>query len=794
MSSPILGIDLGTTNSVVAVADGSQVNALADVQGRRLIPSVVSFHPDGSILVGHDARDRRLVDATSTVFSTKRLIGRPFTSTEVKRAAERLPFALEPTPTGGVQVRVRRGTYTLPEISAFVLRHVREVAEQALGTSCSRAVITVPANFNELQRSATQAAAKIAGLEVVRMINEPTAATLAYGLGKQGAERVLVYDLGGGTFDVTVLDLDRDALQVVSTSGDTFLGGDDFDQLVADHLADACLREHRFDPRSDVQTYERLRAAAEWLKCQLSSLEAVDLSIDELFHEAGGRAVPFVHRMTRQDFAALVRPLVARTFDVVNEALRACGRRPREIDAVVLVGGSTRVPLVRDLVGEYFGRAPRFERDPDLVVAQGAALQAFQLAGRTEPARIVPRPMPPRAMPPRPREVLPRQPAFAPPERGAETAPRPSPATTLGRVALKRADDRPARSIDGMTDSPPTRAGVSLSTPVAILRPVMVGAPSPGAASPLTELDQVELSPTSLPAGAPGALSRRTRKGTMRGGTSALPESPSLAADSPFDLSKEHDLASIDEDLPTRVGKPPAPPPLPRAAAAPPPEPPRSEAAPVGPPPAPFSRPAPDAQDPATLGQWVSELPSAPTIPVPPSDLPLASLLPAMPAVAPLPPLDLAPHQPVIPMPAARLPLLMDVTPLSLGIETVSGYCQHLVQRNAPVPTEKTRVFATGRDEQTSVEIRICQGDSNRFAENESLGIVSLDALRRAKRGDVRIEVTFLIDASGVLDVRATDLDTQRVQLTRIQLRGGMQAAEVEAARARQERELAQRS
>jgi molecular chaperone DnaK len=263
MTGKVLGIDLGTTNSVVAIANGREARVLADSEGRRLIPSVVSFHPDGSILVGHEARERRLVDAKNTVYSTKRLIGRPFSSSEVQKAKERFAFDLEATKVGGVQVRVRRGTFALPEISAMVLRHLRRVAEDSLGEPCGRAVVTVPANFNELQRSATQAAGKVAGLDVLRILNEPTAATLAYGLSREKAEKVAVYDLGGGTFDITILDLDKDVFEVVSTAGDTFLGGDDIDLAIAEKMADACLRQHRFDARADSQAFERMRAAAE---------------------------------------------------------------------------------------------------------------------------------------------------------------------------------------------------------------------------------------------------------------------------------------------------------------------------------------------------------------------------------------------------------------------------------------------------------------------------------------------------------------------------------------------------
>jgi len=263
MAGRIVGIDLGTTNSVVAVSTGETVRALADADGGKLIPSVVAFHPSGQVLVGKRARERRAIDARNTVYSVKRLIGRPFDSDEVRAARERFPFEIASSPTGGVVVVTRGERHTLPEISAFVLREVRRVAEDALDTVVDRAVVTVPANFNELQRTATKAAGKIAGIEVVRTINEPTAAALAYGTERARRERIAVFDLGGGTFDVTVLELADSVFEVLGTAGDTYLGGDDVDRAIAEMFSERFLAQHRYDPRSDPQTFERIREAAE---------------------------------------------------------------------------------------------------------------------------------------------------------------------------------------------------------------------------------------------------------------------------------------------------------------------------------------------------------------------------------------------------------------------------------------------------------------------------------------------------------------------------------------------------
>jgi molecular chaperone DnaK len=390
MTDPVLGIDLGTTNSVVAVAEPLGVRVLRDADGNSLVPSVVAFGGEGEVHVGYPARERRLLDAKNTIYSVKRLIGRPFVSPEVTRARERFPFTLASGQLTGMTVVEARGeTYPLPEISAFVLRKVREIAEAALGRECTRAVVTVPANFNELQRSATKAAARIAGLEVLRILNEPTAAALAYGYGRGAQQRIAVYDFGGGTFDLTVLELSGDVFEVLATAGDTFLGGDDIDVLVADVMAAEALERHRFDARRDAQAYERLRAAAEWAKCQLSSASEVQLKLEELAYDSGGRSLDLSFGFDRAALERLMRPLVQRTFEVCEDAMRVAGVRPTQLSNVILVGGTTRIPLVRAMVREYFGREPLSHIDPDLVVAQGAAIQGLTLAAqaRTSVAR-----------------------------------------------------------------------------------------------------------------------------------------------------------------------------------------------------------------------------------------------------------------------------------------------------------------------------------------------------------------------------------------------------------------------
>jgi actin-like ATPase involved in cell morphogenesis len=380
--SAVVGIDLGTTNTVVAHVQDGRAVALPDEAGERLIPSIVSFHPSGQVIVGRAAKERRLQDPRSTIYSVKRLIGRPWASEDVQRARERAPFDLREGPGHAVMVVARGENYTLSEISAYVLRKAKAVAEAALGQPVEKAVITVPANFNDLQRAATKVAGRVAGLEVLRILNEPTAAALAYGYGKSNNERVAIYDFGGGTFDVTLLDLAGNVFEVLATAGDTFLGGDDIDLAIADRICDSFLRQHRYDPRSDLQVFEHVRAAAETIKHQLSRETQATVELKELAFGAGGRSLGIDFSFTRADLEKLILPLVDRTFQVCRDAMGTARMSPREFDQVILVGGSTRIPLVRQRVAEFFGREPLARVSPDEVVAIGAAIQAMALTSQ----------------------------------------------------------------------------------------------------------------------------------------------------------------------------------------------------------------------------------------------------------------------------------------------------------------------------------------------------------------------------------------------------------------------------
>ena len=616
-AAPVLGIDLGTTNSVVAVATGPDPRVLPASDGLELTPSIVSFHPSGKVLVGKKAKDRRLIDAANTIYSVKRLIGRPFESPEVRMARERFAFEMSEGPNGGVLVTARGEKHTLPEISAFVLRAVRARAEETLGIPCSRAIITVPANFNELQRSATKAAGKVAGLEVLRILNEPTAAAVAYGCETKSRERIAVFDLGGGTFDITLLELSGNVYEVLATAGDTFLGGDDVDVAITEKMAEVFLEQNRYDPRQDPNAFERLRAAAEWAKIALSSQEKIELKVEELAYGQGGQPLHLDFAMTHSELDKLARPIIAKSFSVCGEAMKTASLTPTQLDRIIMVGGQTRMPLVRDMVRQYFGKEPMTDLNPDTVVACGAAVQGRALGERR----------------------------------------------ALGRMALKK---------------------------------VLV--PRPGAAI--------------------------------------------------------EEMAATGANRPRSLGAPPPPPPMNGSKAPGPPH----------------------------------GLPELPALPAEESNagLPKAPL----PAFDPLRSLD-----PIADFDTGEFgavggaggPLLLDVTPLTLGVQTVGGYCEAVIPRNAPIPAEQSKIFTTAKDNQRSVRVLICQGESRRLEENQGLGQIELKGLPVGARGKVQIDVTFMLDADGTLGVHARDLATGMEQSISISLVGGIEDSEIEQMRNKQQ-------
>ncbi|MFO0663170.1 MAG: Hsp70 family protein [Polyangiaceae bacterium] len=686
----VVGIDLGTTNSVVATAFANpngepSVRVIPDEEGKTLTPSVISFHPSGDILVGRGARARRLIDARNTIFSVKRLLGHPWNSPVLAEARARSPFELREGPSEGCVVRARGHDYSLPELSAIVLRRLREIASRDLGENVTQAVITVPAHFNELQRASTKIAGRVAGLDVLRILNEPTAAALAYGLGKAGRERVAVYDFGGGTFDCTILDLNGSVYEVLATAGDTFLGGDDVDIRIADRMNEELLSSSRYDARSDPQAYERLRVAAEEIKWMLSRDMQAEIRIPEVAYGVGGRALDFRFSMSRPELERIAIDLVDRTLQVTGEALAVAKLSPTSIDRVILVGGSTRMPLVQRRVEMYFGKPALSTLNPDEVVAMGAAIQAAALL--TSSAS----------------EPLPAAPPVLRSTASMPGAPPPSPASV------------PPSTSPGLFWAPgeeDTSKGAPLGMPPQ--RIVAKSIPPQGLFGSIDDETRTSRhDPRNFPEGAGGpALSP-----APAGATQQLPSFPKARASAPS-FHPGPSERSPNERPPS------APPPLP---------------------------------------------PAAKTISIAPS-----SLMPAPPA--PYPPSPDVTRQ----MAAfASAPVLVDVTPRALVVETAGGFTDVLIPRNARIPCDRTRFFSTARDGQTSVRIRVAQGESPRFGDNTFLGELWLTEIPPAPRGALTLDVTFELDEGGTLQVRAKDQATGASTHAVMQLVGGTRESQV---------------
>ena len=378
--SKVIGIDLGTTNSCVAVMEGAQPKVIESSEGFRTTPSMVAFTESDERLVGHSAKRQAVTNPESTFFAIKRLIGRRFEDKETKRDREVVPYSIIEGENGDAWVECRGNKYAPSQISAFILQKMKEDAESYLGETVSQAVITVPAYFNDSQRQATKDAGKIAGLEVLRIINEPTAAALAYGLEKKGVGVIAVYDLGGGTFDVSVLEIGDGVFEVKSTNGDTFLGGEDFDQYIIDYLAAEFQKENGIDLRKDKLALQRLKEAGEKAKIELSSAVETDVNLPFVTADQSGPK-HLNMKLTRAKLEALVDELVKRTIEPCKKALKDAGLKASEIDEVILVGGMTRMPKISETVKQFFGKEPHRGVNPDEVVAMGAAIQAGVLQG-----------------------------------------------------------------------------------------------------------------------------------------------------------------------------------------------------------------------------------------------------------------------------------------------------------------------------------------------------------------------------------------------------------------------------
>jgi molecular chaperone DnaK len=514
---PVLGIDLGTSNSACAVVRGGRASVVRRGDDR-IVPSVVAAMPDGTVLVGNRAKARRSVDPPNVVFSTKRLIGRRFTSPEVQRMRQTVSYPILEGPNEQVMIEFGGRHVNVVEVSAHILTYLKRMAEEALERRVRKCVIAVPANFADSQRSATRIAARLAGLDVIRVINEPTAAALAYGYIEDTDRRIAVYDFGGGTFDLTILQIVRNVFEVLATSGEMFLGGDDIDQEILNMMCETFVRRYGVHPNENPISMERLRAVAEQIKIQLSETSQATVVVEEVIP---GRPSRFEFSLTNEQLRPHLEPIVRRTVPVCQDALRAAGLSPHQIDEIVLVGGTTRLPMVRHVVQEVFGKPPQTAINPMSVVAVGAAIQGAALLGLLVP----------------------------------------------------------------MADG-------------------SVGAPSSA--------------------------------------------------------------------------------------------------------------------------------------------------------------------------------VLLDVTPRSLGVRTVGGYTDFVIERNTPIPVEQTRLFTTTADNQPFVRIQVGQGENEHFEHNQKLGEVMLTGLRQAPRGDVTIAVTFEINTDGLLEVRALDRDTGQQQVTTMRVLGGLGEEELD--------------
>src|ERR671915_392294 len=379
----VVGIDLGTTNCCVSVLEGGSVQIIANKEGGRTTPTVVGFTDKGERLVGKIAKRQAVTNAANTVYAVKRLIGRKFNSPEAIRMRQAVPFEIVSSPNGDARVQVQGKVYSPPELSGIVLQRLKAAAEDFLGEAVTDAIITVPAYFDDTQRQATKDAGKIAGLQVNRIINEPTAAALAYGLGKSEREKIAVYDLGGGTFDISILEMNDGVFEVLSTAGNTFLGGEDFYERIMSWVADQFFADTGIDPRQDRLALQRLKEVAERAKCDLSSTLETNINLPFIAADASGPK-HFNKTLTRQQLESLVGDLVDQTVEPCQRALKDAELQPSDIHKVILVGGQTRSPIVERTVEKIFGRKPSAEINPDEVVAMGAAIQGGVLNGEVK--------------------------------------------------------------------------------------------------------------------------------------------------------------------------------------------------------------------------------------------------------------------------------------------------------------------------------------------------------------------------------------------------------------------------
>ena len=385
----VVGIDLGTTNSVVAFFGPKGPEVIADAQGQRIHPSAISWLPTGERITGVRAKHRRVVDPLHTVMSAKRLIGQRFSQEKTKEIARSLSYGIKEGVNDEILIETRAGDIPVAQVSSYVLEYLKAIAEKKLGKTVTHCVVTVPAHFSDSQRSATRNAAELAGMQVLRVLNEPTSAAVAYGHSRNLNKRIAIFDFGGGTFDVTVLAVRENLLEVIATGGDPFLGGDDIDQLLLNRLADSFLAQHRIDPRNDPMSNARLQAAAEQIKVKLTTESSLSANLSEIGHGSGGESLGLKFEISRDEFNLMISQLVDRAMDVTTQVLSEARIAPPTIDEVILVGGSSRIPIVRTKVEELFKSSPKMNKNPMEVVALGAALQGHHLLHPSDDATVL---------------------------------------------------------------------------------------------------------------------------------------------------------------------------------------------------------------------------------------------------------------------------------------------------------------------------------------------------------------------------------------------------------------------
>jgi len=825
VSDPIVGIDLGTSNTVVAYTEETgAVSVLADEGGYKIHPSVVSFHPNGGVVVGAAAKQRKVIDPKNTIYSVKRLIGRTFNSPEVTTARGRMPYQIKEGQNQQPIVVTRGGEFAVPEVSAIILDHVRNVAAAQLQTPVNRAVVTVPASFNDAQRSATATAGAIAGLTIVRVLNEPTAAALAYGNTRNLKQVIAVYDFGGGTFDITILKLEDQVYEVLGTAGDTFLGGDDLDERLVDRMVDKFLSENRIDLRTNEVSMMRLRAVAEQTKIELSRRSRAVVRVDEIAYGANGKALDLQIEITRDEFVRQVADIIDRTFPVCQEALAYSGLSTDKINDVILVGGTTKIPYVRDQVSRFFARAPRTDVSPEDAVAIGASLQATSLErilnrpSRQSGAQQVPSEFldtntqtetrsalvaadeftdasatMPKAEYPVPQDAdESSELELLPPEEPTESSPAPRgpKRATAGYSEVTRRpsqtsspdiDRAPARGqhhdrfeerTPPPSSTPPVTAPIGRLTKTGLTTPRDAPPPTPpvrqtqpsAVVAPRTTQPRV-----AAPSTPPTTQPRVAQPATTMQGRAVEPPPAGLAP-----LGGERPaMQPMPAQAPTLIVEPPRVPPprAPQPFPAPPPEPPTRPAMPQ------------IAAQAATMMIEPAAASTAKGFGVLASDTdPTMTAGTTAKGFQPPQQQYQAPPQTY---PVSRSPVVLDVTPRGLGVGTVAGYCEELIRRNSRVPTEIRKLFTTSRDSQDTVHIIVCQGESRRLDSNVIIGDLTLAGLPARPRGETSIEVTFMLDASGILQVRARDAHTGREQRASLDLVGAMPQAEVAASRER---------